>query len=120
MGTKKQIKVKYSPLFKEQIEELQKIIKEKDSKFHRQLLTAIEREKGDLSTNPHHGIQIKKNQIPKKYITEYGVINLWKINLPDFWRRVYTITGNEIEIISILLDFMGHKKYNKIFGYKKR
>ncbi|MDP2908093.1 MAG: hypothetical protein Q8O03_09255 [Nanoarchaeota archaeon] len=45
MKTNKQIKVKYSPLFEEQLRELQNIIKEKDSKFHRQLLTAIEREK---------------------------------------------------------------------------
>jgi len=120
MKAKKLIKVKCSPLFEGQMEELKKTIKEKDSKFHKQLLMAIEREKDNLSVNPQHGIQIKKKQIPKKYITEYGITNLWKINLPDFWRMMYTITGNEIEIISILLEFMDHKKYNKLFGYKKK
>lgn len=120
MQTKKQTKVKNSPLFEEQLEELKKIIKEKDSKFHKQLLTAIEREKDNLANNPQHGIQIKKKQIPKMYIIKYGITNLWKVNLPDFWRMMYTITGNEIEIISILLDFMDHKKYNKLFGYKKK
>lgn len=84
METKKQTKVKYSPLFEEQLEELRNTIKKKENKFHRQLLTAIEREKDNLFINPHRGIQIKKKQIPKKYITEYGVTNLWKINLPDF------------------------------------
>ena len=69
MKTKKQTKVKYSPLFGEQLEELRNIIKEKNSKFHKQLLTAIEREKDNLFTNPHRGIQIKKKQIPKKYIS---------------------------------------------------
>lgn len=118
MKTKKQIRVKYSPVFEEQLKNLRNVIKEKDSKFHRQLLTAIEREKDNLLVNPHKGIQIQKKQIPKEYITEYGVTNLWKINLPDYWRMVYTITGNELEIISILLEFMDHKKYDKIFGYK--
>jgi len=50
----------------------------------------------------------------------YGVANLWKVNLPDYWRMVYTITGNELEIISILLEFMDHKKYDKIFRYRKK
>ena len=120
MQTKKQIKVKYSPIFDEQLKDLRNIIKEKDNKFHRQLFTAIEREKDNLFINPHRGIQIPKRLIPKEYVLRYGLTNLWKINLPDYWRMVYTITGNELEIISILLDFMDHKRYNKIFGYEKR
>ena len=114
----KQIKVKNSPEFEEQLKELREIIKEKNSKFHKQLLTAIEREVGNLSIDPHHGIQISKKLIPKEYIVKFGFTNLWKINLPDFWRMLYTITGNELEIISVLLEFMDHKDYNKKFGYK--
>ena len=116
----KQIKVKYSPIFEEQLEKLKEVIKEKDSKFHKQLLVAIEREKNNLFVNPHHGIQVPKKQIPNEYITKYDVTNLWKINLPEYWRMMYTITGNELEIISILLEFMDHKRYNKIFGYKNK
>ncbi len=33
---------------------------------------------------------------------------------------VYTITGNELEIISILLEFMDHPTYDKKFGYRKK
>ncbi|MBL7148171.1 MAG: type II toxin-antitoxin system RelE/ParE family toxin [Nanoarchaeota archaeon] len=120
MQVKKQIKVKYSPVFEEQLKELREIIKEKDSKFHKQLLTAIEREKDNLLIDQHRGIQIKKKQIPKEFIINYGVKNLWKINLPDFWRMIYTITGNELEIISILLEFMDHKDYDKRFRYRKK
>ncbi|MFH1638630.1 MAG: type II toxin-antitoxin system RelE/ParE family toxin [Candidatus Woesearchaeota archaeon] len=115
---KKKIKVKYSPVFEEQLKKLQDSIK--DSKFHKQLLTAIEREKEHLLINPHRGIQVPKQQIPKEYIMRYGITNLWKINLPDYWRMLYTITGNELEIISILLEFMDHKRYNKLFGYRKK
>ena len=67
----------------------------------------------------HRGIQIQKKQIPKEYVDKYGVSNLWKINLPDYWRMLYTIVGDEIEIVAILLEVMNHKEYDKKFGYKK-
>jgi len=117
---KKTNNVKYSPVFESQLKDLKRAIEEKDMKVHRQLLVAIEREKDNLFINPHRGIQIEKRKIPKTYITEYGVSNLWKINLPDHWRMIYTITGNEVEIISILLEFMDHKAYDKKFGYRKK
>ena len=103
-----------------QLKSLRAAIKEKDNKFNRQLLIAIERETDNLLINPHRGMQIPKKQIPKEYIIKYGVTNLWKINLPDYWRMTYTIIGNELEIISILLEFMDHKRYDKVFGYKKK
>ena len=116
---KKKFVVKYSPLFETQLNELKSAVKEKDLKFNNQLLNAIEREKERLFNNPHHGIQIEKMKIPSSYVQQYGVNNLWKINLPNYWRMIYTITGNELEIISILLEFMNHDTYNKIFGYEK-
>ena len=33
---------------------------------------------------------------------------------------VYTIVENEVEIISVLLEFMDHDKYKKVFGYRKK
>jgi hypothetical protein len=117
---KKATKVRYSPVFENQIKELKKIILEKDMKVHNQLLVAIEREKDNLLLNPHRGIQIEKRKIPKEYVDEYGITNLWKIDLPGYWRMIYTITGNELEIISILLEFLDHPTYDKKFGYRKR
>lgn len=32
---------------------------------------------------------------------------------------IYTIRGGEVEIISLILDLMNHKDYEKKFGYKK-
>jgi len=118
--TGKKIRVRYSPVFEEQLKKLREAIKEKGLKFNKQLLQAIEREKDYLYIDQHRGIQIAKNKIPKEYIINYGVTNLWKINLPDYWRMIYTIVGNELEIISILLEFMDHKQYNKRFGYRKK
>lgn len=120
MRTSKAIRVKYSPVFEEQLKQLREAIKERDSKFHKQLLKAIEREKDNLLIDMHRGIQIPKGQIPKEYVGEYGVSNLWKINLPDYWRMIYTIVGNEFEIISVLLEFMNHDEYNRKLGYRKK
>ncbi|MFH1072392.1 MAG: type II toxin-antitoxin system RelE/ParE family toxin, partial [Nanoarchaeota archaeon] len=120
MKTSKTNRVKYSPVFEQQLKELRDAIQKDGRKFHKQLLKAIEREKENLTTDMHHGTQIPKNLIPDEYIDEYGVTNLWKIDLPDYWRMIYTIVGNEFEIISILLEFMDHKDYDKKFGYRKR
>lgn len=120
MRTNKVIRIKHSPVFEEQLKKLREIVKEKDSKFHKQLLKAIEREEENLLIDMHKGIQIKKDLIPREYVDDYGVSNLWKINLPDYWRMIYTIVGNEFEIITILLEFMDHKEYNRKFGYRKK
>ena len=119
MKTSKVIRVKHSPLYETQIKQLRESLKEQDIKFHRQLLKAIEREEENLKRDMHRGTQIEKSKIPKEYILKYGVSNLWKIDLPSYWRIIYTIIGNEFEIISILLEFMDHKEYDKRFGYRK-
>ncbi len=44
--------------------------------------------------------------------------NLWKYDLPDGWRIIYTITTpNKIEILAIILEWSDHKGYEKRFGY---
>jgi adenylate kinase len=69
MKTNKTIRVKYSPVFEEQLKELREAIQEKDNKFDKQLLKAIEREKENLLIDMHKGTQIPKDEIPKEYIT---------------------------------------------------
>ena len=115
---KKPVRVKYAPAFEAGLEALRSSAA--DNKFNQQLLKAIEREKDSIKANPHRGIQVQKRLIPQEYIEKYGITNLWKINLPDFWRMLYTITGTEIEIIAIMLEFMNHKSYDKKFGYRKK
>ena len=73
-----------------------------------------------MRNNPEYGIHIPKNRIPKEYIKNYDVNNLWKINLSGSWRMIYTIKGDEVEIISLILDIINHKDYDKKFGYRKR
>ncbi len=86
----------------------------KDNSKEIQLLKSIKQKIDFLKVNPFYGDNIKKNIIPK----EYDVQNLWRVELTNFWRMLYTIKGDEIEIICFVLDILNHKDYNKKFGYK--
>ena len=63
------------------------------------------------------GIQIQKKLIPKEYITKYEIDNLWKYNLPNAWRLIYTVANNKVTVLSIVLEWMTHKEYEKRFKY---
>lgn len=66
------------------------------------------------------GIKIPRELWPAEYVRRYGIDNLRKYNLSDGWRLIYTLVGDEVEIISVLLEWFDHKGYAKRFGYKSR
>lgn len=84
------------------------------------LLRGIQNAIDILRDNLHYGIQLPKKQIPKKYIELYDVRNLWIIDLPLYWRLVYTVNSTEVEVINLILDFYDHLGYDKVFHYKKK
>ncbi len=110
---------------KEEFDDLNKVVGDEITKGitssdHQTLLNSIKQKIELLKNNPEYGIHIPKNRIPKEYIENYDVNNLWKINLSGAWRMIYTIRGSEVEIISLILDIINHKDYNKKFGYRKK
>lgn len=80
------------------------------------LLRAVD----DLKKDPECGIKVPRALWPKEYVQKYGITNLWKYNLPDAWRLVYTLVGNDVEVISVILEWFDHSDYEKRFGYKKK
>jgi len=109
---------------KEEFEDLNRIVGEEISKGitrsdHQTLLNSIKQKIEMLRDNPQYGIHIPRDRIPKNYIKNYDVNNLWKVNLSGAWRMIYTIRGNEVEIISLILDILNHRDYEKKFRYKK-
>lgn len=84
------------------------------------LLKSIDEKIERLKYAPDSGTQIPRRQFPTKYLAEYEINNLWKINLFNYWRLVYTLRGDKIEVLCIVLDLIDHPDYDKIFGYKKR
>lgn len=91
------------------------------SKSEKSILNAIEKKKELIKANPHYGEPIGKNLIPKEYVEKYGVNNLFRVELPMFWRMLYTLTNDEaeVEIIAFVLDIIDHKKYDQKLGYKR-
>jgi len=99
MFGKKDIKVILSEEANKEYEELNKIVGEErlrgiNSSFHQTLLRSINRVRDLLKKNPFAGDQVPKRQVPKKYIDKYDAENTWRIELANYWRLVYTITGN--------------------------
>ncbi len=78
----------------------------------------IKRAIEELKENAFAGIRIPKRLFPREYIVKYNVTNLWKYDLPDGWRLVYTIISpDKVEIISVILEWFNHKDYERRFGY---
>ena len=93
-------------------------LKLKDAKTEDKMLFEwLNRAFDDLKKNPFCGIQIPKKLIPKTYIKKYGIDNLWKYDLPKAWRLLYSIIGDEIRIIAIVIEWLNHKDYERRFGY---
>ena len=90
----------------------------KEGKFEeRQLYNNLKQALDNLKQNAFSGIQIPKKLIPKEYINKYEIDNLWKYDLPKGWRLLYSIGKEGVEVLSIILEWMDHKNYEKRFNY---
>ena len=85
------------------------------------ILKAINKKLELIKRNVHYGNVLSKKLIPSEYQSKYCATNLFRIELPCFWRMLYTLTAERrIEVIAFVLDIVDHKQYNKKFGYKKK
>ena len=82
------------------------------------LLNSIERIFDVLKKNPQFGDPIRKELIPGEFIKQ-KIKNIYRLELSNYWRMIYTLEGNKIEILVFVLKIFDHKEYNKLFGYKK-
>ncbi len=83
-------------------------LKSRTDKEAQTLLNSIERTTKILKNNPQHGNPISKRLIPSS-LTKEGIQNLYRIELSNFWRMLYTIEGNKIEILVFVLKIINHK-----------
>lgn len=81
------------------------------------VLESFERIKEILKENPQYGDPVSKNLIPLS-LKRLGIQNLYRVELSNYWRMIYTIEGNQIEILVFVLNISNHKEYNKLFGYR--
>lgn len=90
---------------------------EKGSAEEKALFKAIQKALDAIENNAFCGIQIPKKQIPHEYIKKHDAENLWKFNLQGNWRLIYTITTQDILVVSLVLEYLDHKQYEKRFNY---
>jgi len=89
------------------------------NKQSRMILKAVNNKIELIKSNIHYGNPIAKTLIPEEYQIKYGITNLFRVELPAFWRMLYTLTNNEkVEIIAFVLDIIDHPSYDGKFGYK--
>ncbi len=116
----KKVRVVLSPEAEEVYKHLNK--EAPTSKTERIILNAINKKIELIKMNYHYGDPIAKDLIPREYKEKYDIKNLFRVELPNYWRMLYTLTDDEtkIEIIAFVLDLIDHSTYDKKFGYKKK
>ena len=114
----KKVRVILSP----EAEEVYKYLNEQapTSKRERTILNSINKKVELIKANHHYGHPISKKLIPQEYKDKYDIKNLFRVELPNYWRMLYTLADDEskIEIIAFVLDLVDHITYDKKFGYK--
>ncbi len=104
-------------LLKGQAKEAYIDLKKRSDKEAQILLRSVERMMDILKDNPQFGNPIKKDLIPDSF-KKQGITNLYRAELSNFWRMIYTLEGNQVEIFLFILSIVDHKEYNKLFGYE--
>src|SRR3989344_8549304 len=71
-----------------------------------QLLKSIKQKIDFVRANPFYGDPVAKNLIPQEYRTEYSAVNIFRVELSGYWRMIYTLKGNQVEIVAFVLDIL--------------
>jgi len=82
----------------------------REGKFEdKKLYEFINRAIADLKIRVE-GTKIPKQLWPKIYIQKYGINNLFKYDLPNGWRLIYTVKTDEVMILNVILYMRCPKK----------
>lgn len=70
-----------------------------------------------LEIDPFCGKKMQKKLWPREYMQKYRITNLWKYDLPNSWRLIYTVKADRATILSVVLEWFCHKEYERRFRY---
>jgi Txe/YoeB family toxin of Txe-Axe toxin-antitoxin module len=99
------------------IEKLYYELKESTRFEDKELYSNLKKAITKIQENPYCGIRVPSKLWSKEYITKYDIKILYKYDLSNGWRLTYTIRGQQIEVISIIIEWFCHKKYERRFKY---
>jgi hypothetical protein len=116
----KVIKIVLSPDADSILKELDLLAKKR--KQERTLVNGFYKKIEMVKYNIHYGDSVEKERIPLEYRIKYNANNLFRVEIPGFWRFTYTLKNGltNDETVILVLDIMDHEQYDKIFGYRKR
>ena len=92
-------------------------LKKRKDKESQSILNSFERIKEILKENPQFGNPLPKPLIPRE-IKKQGIKNLYRVELSNYWRMIYTLEGNKLNVLIFVLKIFNHKQYDKFFRYK--
>ncbi len=86
------------------------------------IANAVRRKAELIKANPHYGEPLAKRLIPAAFVQKYGATNLFRVELPAYWRLLYTLTNSEDQtrIIAFVLALIDHPTYERLMGYKEK
>lgn len=63
------------------------------------------------------GERIQRSHVPRRFA---NAPNLFRLALPDGWRALYVVHSRPREAARVEVVFIGnHKRYDRLFGYKR-
>ena len=92
-------------LLKGQTKEQYLELKKRDDSESHTTLNSFYRVKDILLETPQHGNPIRKELIPRSF-KKTGIQNLYREELSDYWRLLYTIESNPMTIYVFILSIM--------------
>lgn len=95
--------------------------KQFDAAPHR-VQTVLRRKAQKLRQRPTTGTPIRISNVPKQTLRRWEgrigpVMNLYKIDLPDAWRTLYTIGSDGPTRTILILEIVDHHRYDRMLGY---
>ena len=90
---------------------------EKLSTTDSRLAKEIERAMSEIARDHSCGRQVKKQLIPKRLTQKHAITNLWIYNLRKDWRLLYAVEADHVELLAIILNWMNHKEYERLFKF---
>ena len=75
-----------------------------------------------LRSLPHSGTFIALRQVPhaqrRRWEARLGpLVSLYKIDLPEGWRALYTTSTDESLRLVLVFEVVPHKEYDRLLGY---
>lgn len=121
MAVRFPLQVRRAPEFEAQVREWERTVLASgpEARLARQRLKEIRRLESLFPRKPFLGDHLEKQRIPKEFL-ERGVGNLFRVELPGFWRLLYTILEVDARQAVVELRALSHPQYDRLFGYRKK